>query len=724
MKGNFRDTVAEEMIKHLEAGTAPWQKPWNGGLYRDKPFNPTSDKSYKGLNAFWLEMQGRSDPRWMTYKQAETFGTQVRKGEKATPIEYWKWSELRPLLDKDGLPQVDDDGKIINHTIQLERPKVFNANVFNAEQVDGLEPYITPALKFDPVDKAEQVIFEANISIIHDQGDRAFYNPLKDEVHLPVRGAFASAYDFYSTALHEIGHATGHEARLSREFGPFGSEVYAKEELKAEMASYMISRELGLGHNPDRHAAYVESWVKALNDDRNFIFQAAKEAEVIRSWVMEPEKRLELEKSTQRNQSVKKSKEPLAMANANEAPTPQKSQEEELQQKPDIKKERVYLAVPYKEKEQAKALDAKWDKKAKSWFAPANAPADNFKKWQLNGTEVASLKELAPQEEFAEFLKSNMIELKGAPIMDGEWHRASIEGEANKQNASYRGFLDGRANGQIQNFKTGKNSKWVAVGQAMTDEEKAQLLAKSAETKAHRQKERETKQTAAAKRTFGIWKNNGIWADEKNSSYLKDKGVRGYGIKVTDNGNVIIPLRDIDGRFHSLQTITEDKKLFTENGRKSGLMHVIDPKHDLENTDRIVIAEGCSTGATAHEFSGKPTIVAFDSGNLKAVALAVKEKYPKAEIIFAADNDHALENKPPYKNVGIVKAIEAAEAVNGIVVSPKFSEGEIAKGLTDWNDLETSRGKEATQALFINEVVKLTKPTQAQSKTQEMSMAV
>ncbi len=713
MKGNFRETVAEEMIKHLESGTTPWQKPWDANIPTSRPFNPTTNKSYKGINTLWLELQGRTDPRWMTYNQAQSKGAQVRKGEKTTTIEYWKYSEEKPRLGEDGKPELDENGKKITDTVQLERPKVFYANVFNAEQIDGLEQYIAPALKFDPVDKAELVLTEANIPIIHDQGDRAFYSSMKDEVHLPVQGAFSNAYDYYATALHEIGHATGHEVRLNRDFGPFGSEVYAKEELKAEIASYMLSRELGLGHNPDRHASYVDSWVKVINDDRNFIFQAAKEAETIRSWVIEPEKRLELEKAAQRNQSVIKTKKAHTMASDKEIPAPKKNQEQD----------KIYLAIPFKEKEQAKALGARWDKKQKSWYAPANVPAENFKKWQLNGTKAAPLKELAPQEEFAEFLKSNMIELKGAPVMDGEWHRVSIEGEPSKKNASYRGFLDGRANGQIQNFKTGENPKWVAVGQAMTDEEKAQLQAKSAETKKLRKAELENKQTAAAKRAFGIWKNNGKWADENNSTYLKEKAVKGHGIKVTDNGNIIIPLRDIDGRVHSLQTITEDKKLFTENGRKSGLMHTIDPKRDLEKTDRIVIAEGYSTGATAHELSGKPTIVAFDSGNLKAVALAIKEKYPKAEIIFAADNDHTLEGKPPFKNVGLVKAVEAAEAVNGIVVSPKFNEGEITKGLTDWNDLARSRGQQETQALFIKDVIKLSKPVQSIKKTPEMSMA-
>uniref|UniRef100_UPI00037D0B02 ArdC family protein n=1 Tax=Kiloniella laminariae TaxID=454162 RepID=UPI00037D0B02 len=222
-KKNFRETVAEEMIRHLEAGTAPWQKPWVPGAYNASPFNPTTGKPYRGINSYWLELSGYSDPRWMTYKQASDFDAQVNKGEKSTQIEYWQWTKELPLLDQDGKPVRDAEGKAQKQSVRLERPKVFYANVFNGDQITGLEPYKAPELKFEPVVEAELILENSGVAIHHDQNDRAYYHRLTDDIHMPPAGAFKSGYEYYATALHEVGHATGAAHRMVRDKGPFGS---------------------------------------------------------------------------------------------------------------------------------------------------------------------------------------------------------------------------------------------------------------------------------------------------------------------------------------------------------------------------------------------------------------------------------------------------------------------------------------------------------------------
>ncbi|AUG55271.1 zincin-like metallopeptidase domain-containing protein [Thalassospira marina] len=166
--------------------------------------------------------------------------------------------------------------------------------MFNAEQIDGLAPFIAPEPTFSPVERAEELLKQGEVPILHDQKDRAFYRPMSDEIHLPPQNAFHSQYDYYATALHELGHSTGHQNRMAREFGPFGSEAYARVELRAEIASYMLTTELGLGHYPERHAAYVGSWMRTIKEDRNVLFTAARDAEQIRSWVSQPELREQL----------------------------------------------------------------------------------------------------------------------------------------------------------------------------------------------------------------------------------------------------------------------------------------------------------------------------------------------------------------------------------------------------------------------------------------------
>lgn len=293
-KPNFRDQVVESLIEQMERGTAPWQKPWEPGKVREPSFNPSTGKAYRGINQIWLESRGYADPRWVTYRQAQANGYQVRKGEKGTQIEYWQWSERQPVKDNDGNPVLDPEGKQRYREFRLDRPKVFHAVVFNGTQIDGLAPYVGMEPDFNPVERAEQALSQLGVPIHHDQRDRAFYQPGSDEIHMPPKGWFKGQYEYYATALHEGGHSTGHESRMAREFGPFGSETYAREELRAEIASFMLTTELGLGHYPERHAPYVKNWMAAIKDDRNILFQAARDAENIRTWIMEPEKRLSL----------------------------------------------------------------------------------------------------------------------------------------------------------------------------------------------------------------------------------------------------------------------------------------------------------------------------------------------------------------------------------------------------------------------------------------------
>lgn len=288
-KKPFHETVAEKLIQQLKEGTAPWQKPWEPGQPGAFiPNNPTTGKRYRGINAIQLMSQGHSDQRWMTYKQAAAVDAQVRKGEKGTPIQYWKFSEEQTKTDAQGKPVLDAQGDPVKLSIKLERPKVFFATVFNAEQIDGLPP-LQPRKEQDwsAVERAEQILQASGAVIRHGEENRAFYRPATDSVHLPDKGQFPSAGNYYATALHELGHWTGHESRLDRDLvHPFGSEGYAKEELRAEIASMIMGDELGIGHDPEQHVAYVGSWIKALQDDPLEIFRAAADAEKIQGYLL------------------------------------------------------------------------------------------------------------------------------------------------------------------------------------------------------------------------------------------------------------------------------------------------------------------------------------------------------------------------------------------------------------------------------------------------------
>jgi len=311
-KQSYAERVAGQLIEQLEAGTAPWQKPWDptvaaGGM----PQNPVSEKRYRGINAVYLMAQGHADPRWCTYKQAEGEGWQVRRGEKGTSVEYWQWEK-----DEKG-----PDGKKL--TVKLERPKVFWATVFHASQIDGIPEYVPPVRTWDPNERAEALLKASGAWIEHRDGDAAFYSPASDRIILPLVELFATDDRYYATALHELGHWTGHPSRLARDMtGTFASESYAKEELRAEISSLMVGNELGIGHDPGQHAAYVKSWIKALKEDPREIFRAAADAEKIHGFVMafdrqyaqEQEQRQDQNRSTAKEQEEQHAPAPVPVA--------------------------------------------------------------------------------------------------------------------------------------------------------------------------------------------------------------------------------------------------------------------------------------------------------------------------------------------------------------------------------------------------------------------------
>lgn len=286
---DFRQDLTDQIVQLVEQGVAPWQKPWNANaasLALEMPRNATTGRAYRGGNAVWLMLKaqgmGSADPRWCTFKQAQDAGWKIRKGAKGTSVEYWQF-------DREETRQNPTTGKTEKIRVKLENPRVFYATVFHASQIDGI-PEHAPRERadgWDPVTEAERILAGSGARFYHDQQDRAYYAVGADEIHLPPREAFPRPLDYYEVALHELGHWTGHLSRMNRDLsGAFGSEPYAREELRAQMASLFLAAELGVPFNPERHAAYQASWVKSLRSDKHEIFRAARDAEQMAGYVM------------------------------------------------------------------------------------------------------------------------------------------------------------------------------------------------------------------------------------------------------------------------------------------------------------------------------------------------------------------------------------------------------------------------------------------------------
>ena len=264
--------VTDRIVTALEKGVAPWVKPWNAG--QNLPHNGDSGHVYQGINLWLCWGSGFADSRWYTFNQIKDHGcSHVRKGEKGTPIVKWLFRDVTRT-------EPDSSGNDVLVTRRVPILRVYTE--FNYEQVEW-DPKHTPKAPvvngaFDPVEacaKAADLLAKAGLTV-HHGGDSASYNPRRDRVNLPLPAAFESPEAYWSTAMHEAGHWTGHESRCNRNLtGRFGSNDYAAEELVAELVSAFLCTDLGI-QGKLQHAEYIGNWLTILKGDKYAVFTAAR----------------------------------------------------------------------------------------------------------------------------------------------------------------------------------------------------------------------------------------------------------------------------------------------------------------------------------------------------------------------------------------------------------------------------------------------------------------
>jgi antirestriction protein ArdC len=271
---------ADRIVAELEKGIKPWVRPWEPDKCAgpQAPLNPTTDQHYHGINILILAMHPlalmTADPRWMTYQQAAEKKWQVKKGEKSTSIFFTK----KYSVDDD---QAEDGKKAVRF--------LKHYSVFHSSQIEGVPRYEAPSFEQAPWTKPEAAatILANSGARVLTGGDRAFYSPAADMIQLPPENAFHGPSYWAAVALHELGHWTGHEKRLGRDLtGAKGSILYAKEELRAELASAFLSGELGIPSDIQNHASYIGNWLSFLKDDKREIFRAAADAQKIVNMVL------------------------------------------------------------------------------------------------------------------------------------------------------------------------------------------------------------------------------------------------------------------------------------------------------------------------------------------------------------------------------------------------------------------------------------------------------
>lgn len=272
---NAADMITKAIIERLEAGTRPWVRPWTGITY-SRPLRACGSP-YRGINTLWLWMAadtaGHSSPYWLTYRQAQLQGGQVRKGERGTVAIFYK-AYRQEAEDEDSVDARTNTRRVLRSFI-----------VFNACQIDGLPDHYFPAPRAvaEPTARDRELgnFFSSIPARLRHFGDEAYYRLVPDDITMPHPEAFKDLDHYRATLAHELAHWTGHPSRLARNLtGRFGSDAYAMEELIAEMAAAMLGAELGLPvAHLDHHASYVASWLKVLKADSRAVLTAAAKAE-------------------------------------------------------------------------------------------------------------------------------------------------------------------------------------------------------------------------------------------------------------------------------------------------------------------------------------------------------------------------------------------------------------------------------------------------------------
>lgn len=271
---NVYEIVTNRIIEALEKGFIPWKQPWTGNARH--PRNLASKKPYRGVNVLLLWPGTYRSPFWLSFRQALAMGGCVRKGQKGTPIVFWK-VDSKAASSPTNADETEDRRFILRYY-----------TVFNTEQCDGIAvPPIEEKLNdLEPIAHCERIVesWDRKPALVLNDANqhRAFYQRNTDAVHMPIMQRFASAEHYYSTLFHELVHATGSPDRLDREKGKaFGDDPYCREELVAETGSAFLAAVAGIDNKDveQNTVAYIQNWISALKADARMMVVAAAQAQ-------------------------------------------------------------------------------------------------------------------------------------------------------------------------------------------------------------------------------------------------------------------------------------------------------------------------------------------------------------------------------------------------------------------------------------------------------------
>lgn len=284
VKADLFSEVTDKIIAALESGTPPWRKAWQSGN-EGLPANAVTGRNYSGINVMllWADAvnKGYERNRWLTFRQAQEAGGNVRRGEKSTSVVLFKPFQ-KAEQDEHGRTTTDKNGDpVLQHYHMMT-----SFHLFNISQCENLSDKLCPEPPVQPeaerITGADKIIADSGVPVKHNNGGRACYHPVADHIMMPQAAQFQTPADYYSTLLHELVHSTGHVSRLAREgivscLAGKHDPMYGFEELVAEMGAAFLCADLGI-QGDLQHESYIASWLSILKEDNRAIFRAARYA--------------------------------------------------------------------------------------------------------------------------------------------------------------------------------------------------------------------------------------------------------------------------------------------------------------------------------------------------------------------------------------------------------------------------------------------------------------
>lgn len=711
---DYYKSLSESFIQNLYDETTPWQKPWETSFDDLRPINGLNHKPYRGANSFSLinAASGKyTDNRWVTFNQSKDLGISV-KGATAIPIFYYSRSQLKAERDENNNVIKNDLGKIQYGEVSLDKPVFRYTNVFNFDQTDHAIDHPNPDFnKKGLIDdghiseagkKIINFVERLELTIKEGVGARgsAFYDRSSGEIWLPHISTFDHPGKYYSTLLHESCHAFYDKAGLGSA-SPFGSPDYAKEEMRVEMSSYLLGVELGVGHDPTQHRAYVRSWAQAIENNPFMINMAGKDAYNLAETMSEiynaydnnltPDidsmiDRLRNSASSDLRQYSEYYNPAQAITisetTMNTASPPDltiKALREDLEnfrasltdsivlKKPEY----TFLAVPYEQRKTFVAAlnkdgmsykDYTFNRELKLWAVKTTALDRHAEVLNPYIATASDLPASPVGQETKESFFARKIEEAGILVSDlsthDKWVRSGTIDAPESRNGSYQIRTPRRDNEAwvvtVNNYADGgEPSSFAYSDKSYSLDPRHKLVSDAINANAislsQAKKVYESDIQTALKARVQIKINEYLSVipsavPVSTHDYLKGKGFENNGnddrIKIDADGLLVVPVNDASGQLLSLQTINANgDKFFLPNTEVKGGFYDFGLTDAAHSPTEIIVCEGYATGRSLYEATHTPVIVAFNSNNIAPVLEEFRQLHPETHLILAGDND-------------------------------------------------------------------------------------